>query len=115
MKVVEFDLAKRLYRVSRNEFYIFVAAFLSVLMLGTIYGVIIGILLSFVAVILKATNSRAFLGVIPGGMDSYDMGKNRYAYEIEHVVIYQSAKACSLQISRCSRKILKTVSGRIQK
>ena len=53
MKVVEFDLAKRLYRVSRNEFYIFVAAFLSVLMLGTIYGVIIGILLSFVAVILK--------------------------------------------------------------
>ncbi len=47
MKVVEFDLAKRLYRVSRNEFYIFVAAFLSVLMLGTIYGVIIGILLSF--------------------------------------------------------------------
>lgn len=27
MKVVEFDLAKRLYEVSKNEFYIFVAAF----------------------------------------------------------------------------------------
>ena len=94
MKVVEFDLAKRLYRVSRNEFYIFVAAFLSVLMLGTIYGVIIGILLSFVAVILKATNPpRAFLGVIPGRDGFYDMGKNRYAYEIEHVVIYQFSES----------------------
>ena len=56
MKVVEFDLAKRLYEVSKNEFYIFVAAFLGVLLLGTIYGVIIGMLLSFVAVILRATN-----------------------------------------------------------
>ncbi len=50
MKVVEFDLAERLFRVSRNEFYIFMAAFFGVLLLGTIYGVIIGIILSFIAV-----------------------------------------------------------------
>lgn len=94
MNVVEFDLAKRLYKVSRNEFYIFVAAFLGVLLLGTIYGVIIGIILSFVAVILKATNPpKAFLGVIPGREGFYDMGKNHHAYAIEHVVIYQFSES----------------------
>lgn len=94
MKVVEFDLAKRLFQVSRNEFYIFVAAFLGVLLLGTIYGVIIGIILSFVAVILKATNPpRAFLGVIPGREGFYDRNKNRHAYEIEHVLIYQFSES----------------------
>lgn len=94
MKVVEFDLAKRLYKVSRNEFYIFVAAFLGVLMLGTIYGVIIGIILSFVAVIMKATNPpRAFLGMIPGREGFYDLSKNRYAYELSHVVIYQFSES----------------------
>lgn len=94
MKVVEFDLAKRLFKVSRKEFYIFVAAFLGVLLLGTIYGVIIGILLSFVAVILRATDPpRTFLGVIPGREGFYDTDKNRYAYEIEHVVIYQFSES----------------------
>lgn len=94
MKVVEFDLAKRLYEVSKNEFYIFVAAFLGVLLLGTIYGVIIGMLLSFVAVILRATNPpRAFLGVIPGREGFYDRKKNRYAYEIEYVLIYQFSES----------------------
>ncbi|MGN0485038.1 MAG: SulP family inorganic anion transporter [Lachnospiraceae bacterium] len=94
LNVVEFDLAKRLYRVSRNEFYIFMAAFFGVLMLGTIYGVVIGIILSFVAVILKATNPpRAFLGMIPGKDDFYDLSKNRYACEIEHVVIYRFSES----------------------
>ncbi len=94
MKVVEFDLAVRLYKVSRNEFYIFLAAFVSVLLLGTIYGVIIGILLSFVAVVLKATNPpRTFLGVIPGRDGYYDLQRNHYAYEIEHVVIYRFSES----------------------
>lgn len=94
MKVVEFNLAKRLYKVSRNEFYIFVAAFCGVLLLGTIYGVIIGIILSFVAVVLRATNPpRAFLGMIPGREGFYDIKKNRHAYEIEHVVIYQFSES----------------------
>ena len=94
MNVVEFDLAKRLYKVSRNEFYIFVASFLGVLMMGTIYGVIIGIILSFVAVIIRATNPpRAFLGMIPGRDGFYDLSKNHYAYELEHVVIYQFSES----------------------
>lgn len=94
MKVVEFDLAKRLFCVSRNEFYIFVAAFLGVLVLGTIYGVIIGIVLSFVAVILQQTNPpRTFLGVMPGKDGFYDLKKNHHAYEIEGVLIYQFSES----------------------
>lgn len=94
MKVVEADLAVRLYKVSRNEFYIFMAAFAGVLFLGTIYGVIIGIILSFVAVIMKETNPpRGFLGVIPGREGFYDLKKNRHAYPIDHVVIYRFSES----------------------
>lgn len=94
LKVVEFGLAKRLFRVSRNEFYIFMAAFFGVLVLGTIYGVIIGIVLSFVAVILQQTNPpRTFLGVIPGKDGFYDLKKNHHAFAIEGVVIYQFSES----------------------
>lgn len=90
MDVVETHLAVRLFKVSRNEFYIFMAACLGVLFLGTIYGVIIGILLSFVSVILKATNPpRSFRGMIPGKEAYYDLQRNRHAYPIRHVVIYR--------------------------
>lgn len=90
MNVVEFELARRLYRVSRKEFYIFAAACLSVLILGTIYGVIIGIILSFVSVILRASNPpRTFRGVIPGREYFYDLGKNLHAKPIQNVVIYR--------------------------
>lgn len=90
MDVVEIHLAVRLYKVSRNEFYIFMAACVSVLFLGTIYGVVIGILLSFVAVILKATNPpRSFRGIIPGKEAYYDLSRNLHAYPIRHVVIYR--------------------------
>lgn len=90
MDVVEVHLAVRLYKVSRNEFYIFMAACVSVLFLGTIYGVVIGILLSFVAVILKATNPpRSFRGIIPGKEAYYDLSRNLHAYPIRHVVIYR--------------------------
>lgn len=90
MNVVETHLAVRLFQVSRNEFYIFMAACVSVLFLGTIYGVIIGILLSFVAVILRATNPpRSFRGMIPGKEAYYDLKRNRFAYPIKNVIIYR--------------------------
>ena len=58
--------------------------------LGTIYGVVIGILLSFVAVILRATNPpRSFRGMIPGKEVYYDLERNRFAYPIKHVIIYR--------------------------
>lgn len=90
MNVVELHLAVRLFKVSRNEFYIFVAACVSVLFLGTIYGVIVGLLLSFVAVVLRATNPpRSFWGMIPGKETYYDLKRNRNAYPIQHTIIYR--------------------------
>lgn len=90
LNVVESHLAVRLFKVSRSEFYIFIAAGIGVLWLGTIYGVVIGILLSFVAMILKATNPpRAFRGLVPGKSAYYDLDKNRFAYPIKNVVIYR--------------------------
>lgn len=67
MGATEFHIAHRLFRADRKEFYIFAGAFLGVLVLGTIYGVIIGVLLSFADVIHRASQpKRDFLGVIPG-------------------------------------------------
>ena len=90
MSVVEGHLAVRLFKVSRQEFFIFIAAGAAVLLLGTIYGVVVGILLSFAAVILKATNPpRYFQGIVPEKEDFYDLGKNRFAYPVKNVLIYR--------------------------
>ena len=90
LNVVETHLAVRLFRVSRSEFYIFAAAGVGVLCMGTIYGVLIGIILSFVAMILKATNPpRALMGMVPGKSDYYDLEKNRFAYPVKNVVLYR--------------------------
>lgn len=90
LNVVETHLAVRLFKVSRSEFMIFVAAGLGVLCMGTIYGVLIGIILSFVAMILKATNPpRAYQGMVPGKTGFYDLNKNRFAYPVKNVLIYR--------------------------
>lgn len=90
MNVVEFHLARRLFKVSRSEFYIFMAAFMAVLLFGTIYGVGIGIVLSFAEFVLKAANpSRDFLGVIPGREGFFELRKNEHAYALKNTVIYR--------------------------
>lgn len=90
MNVVEVHLAVRLYRVSRQEFLIFMSACAVVLLLGTIYGVVAGILLSFVAVILKATNPpRYFQGMMPEKTEFYNLDKNRFAWPVKDVLIYR--------------------------
>ena len=86
----EFGLAKRLFRQSKQEFLIFMAAFLGVLIFGTVYGVMIGIVLSFFAVIIKAvTPPRSFMGAIPGREGFYPLERSREARPLKHVVIYR--------------------------
>lgn len=90
MNVVEFDLAAKLYKLDRNEFFIFVAAFFGVLLLGTVYGVIIGVVLSFISALLKAaTPPRDYLGVIPGQKGFHSISRNKNVHTIEHTVIYR--------------------------
>ena len=62
----EFELAVRLWKVSRTECLIFFGAFFGVL-LGTINGVLIGIMLSFTEMIIRtAKPARCFLGIQTG-------------------------------------------------
>ena len=90
MDVVEIHLCIRLFHQSQQEFHIFMAACISVLCLGTIYGVLIGVLLSFFAVITKAANpNRFFLGIIPGKEGYHNLSRNIHAYPIKGVLLYR--------------------------
>lgn len=90
ISVIEFDIAKRLIKTSRVDAVIFFSAFFGVLLLGTIYGVIIGTVLSFVAVILRAVNpQRTFLGVIPDREGFFNLKRNMKALPIKGVLLYR--------------------------
>ena len=85
MNACEFHVAKRLFKTSKPEFYIFLAAFLGVLIFGTVAGVIIGIVLSFIAVVIRAvTPPRAFMGVIPNKDGFFTLGRNT---ETKNIII----------------------------
>lgn len=88
--ILEFGLAKKLWKTNKQEFLIFMAAFFGVLVLGTIYGVIIGVLLSFIAVIIRAVvPPKAFLGMIPGQESFYSLKRSRNARPLKHTVVYR--------------------------
>lgn len=87
---IEFDLAKKLRKINKKEFFIFLAAFFGVLIFGTIYGVIIGVILSFVNVVIRESNPpRSFLGVVPNRGGFFDLNTNENARPIKNVVIYR--------------------------
>ena len=90
MNACEFGLAAKLYKSNKEEFYIFVSAFLSVLVFGTVYGVAIGVFLSFVAVTIRATAPpRIFQGVIEGEEDFHNLARHDDAYPIRGTVLYK--------------------------
>lgn len=87
---VEFDLAHRLFQANRKECAIFWGAFAGVLVLGTIYGVIIGVVLSFADVVLRGSQPRRdFLGVISGHPGFYPLDRMGDAQPLEHAVLYR--------------------------
>ncbi len=87
----EFDIAKKLWKISRNEFYIFLGVFFGVLILGTISGVLIGLVLSFTSVVLRAADPpRCFLGILPGHDEEFfNMSLFKHTYPIQKVIIYR--------------------------
>ena len=87
---VEFHLIKRLFRQDRRELVIFFAAFFGVLIFGTVYGVMIGVILSFVSVIIRtAAPKRSFLGIVPGHEGFHSLDRNTYAVPLKNAVIYR--------------------------
>ena len=88
--ILEIKLAGKLWRTSRNEWVVFTTAFLGVLVFGTLYGVIIGVVLSFWEVAMRAVvPPTAFVGRIPDRDDFYSLKRNRAARPIRHTVIYR--------------------------
>ena len=86
----EFDLMARLWKVSRTECMIFVGAFFGVLLLGTINGVLIGILLSFAEVIIRtAKPSTCFLGIQPGHKHFRDLKESSQIHALSGVLVYR--------------------------
>lgn len=86
----EFHLAVKLFRVSRTECLIFWGAFVGVLFLGTINGVLIGIILSFTEMIIRSSKpSRCFLGIQPGHKHFRDLAESAQIHAIEDVLIYR--------------------------
>jgi len=86
----EFHLAIRLHKMSKRDFWIFVSAAFGVLFFGTVYGVIIGVILSFIAVISEAVSPpRTLVGIRKGHEGYYSLKAHEDAEPIPGVVIYR--------------------------
>ena len=100
----EFDLAVRLRKISKKECLIYWGAFWGVLTLGTINGVLIGIILSFAEMIIRtAKPARCFLGVQPGHRHFEDLTESLHNCEIEGVVIYRFSSSLFANSARTVR------------
>ncbi|MCQ2591641.1 MAG: SulP family inorganic anion transporter [Treponema sp.] len=88
--IIDIKQAKRLWKNSKSELVIFLVAFLGVLFFGTIYGVMIVVILSFVQVVRKAVIPPcSFLGKIPGQHGYYNLKRNKNSVAIKDTIIYR--------------------------
>ncbi len=88
--ILEFKLERRLWKTSKNEWIVFILSFGAVLLFGTVYGVMIGCLLSFAEVAISAVKpSTAFVGRIPDQGNFYPIDRNSKARPIKNTVVYR--------------------------
>lgn len=88
--IVDYKLFLRLWNSSRNEWLIFVLSFVGVLVLGTVNGVLVGCMLSFAEVAVRAVAPPCeFIGRIPGHGNYHSLTRNSHARPICNTVIYR--------------------------
>ncbi|MCR5209072.1 MAG: SulP family inorganic anion transporter [Lachnospiraceae bacterium] len=88
--IIEFELAGRLFKTAKNEFVIFISVALAVLIFGTMFGVVAGVIVSFISYIVKISGSaKVFLGCIPGEEGFFSIGRYKGVRQIKGVVIYR--------------------------
>ncbi len=87
----EFDLAKKLKKVDKEEYMIFYVVLSAVLIMGTVYGVVVGILLTQVTFIIRQSKAKtAFLGVVENDEGYHDLkGSMGVSIPIKNVVMYR--------------------------
>lgn len=90
LSACELKLAKRLGKTSKRDLGIFISAMLGVLFFGTVYGVLIGVFLSFFAVLSEAVSPpRTYVGIKPGHEGFYSLKAHEDAVPIKGVLIYR--------------------------
>lgn len=88
--VVEVSMLRNLLRCGRNEAAIWLVSAAGVLVVGTLFGVLVGMLLSFIDVIMRITTPpQACLGTIDGRDGYFDLNTHKSARAIPGVVIYR--------------------------
>lgn len=90
ISATEFELVEKFFKVNKSEFFIFWISFAGVLFLGTIKGVILGAVLSFLVVAMRSVAPpRSYVGVIPGRKGFFDLGRVQDARKINDVILYR--------------------------
>lgn len=88
--ILDFQMMERLWQTSKSEWVVFMLSFAAVLVLGTVNGVIVGCLLSFWEVSVRAVQPPScFVGRIPGHGNFHSLLRNSHAYPIKNVIIYR--------------------------
>lgn len=88
--ILELPLLRRLWKTCKSECVVFMISFMGVLLFGTVNGVMIGCVLSFFEVSIRAANPpRNFVGRIPGHGNFYSLERNSNARAIQGAVIYR--------------------------
>ncbi len=94
ISVVEIGAAKKLFRETKAEFAIWIASAAGVLLIGVLFGVLIGLILSFADFIRRSTKPpQAFLGKVPDEPGYYDMKRHPEAKPIPDITIYRFSSA----------------------
>lgn len=101
---------------STREAVIWVAAVAGVLVVGVLFGVLVGVILSFIDVVARlSVPPSAMLGVIPGKKGYYDLQRNPEAKPLPHVAIYRFSGALFFaNVREFSDGLQKALDGDIQ-
>ncbi len=88
--ILELKLERKLWHTVKNEWIVFMIAFLGVMFFGTLYGIIIGVVLSFGETAIRSVSPpTAFVGRIPGHGNFYSLKRNSAARPIKNTVVYR--------------------------
>ncbi|MBC1421502.1 SulP family inorganic anion transporter [Listeria seeligeri] len=88
--IIDLDVLKGLFKISRREATVWIVAAVGTLLVGVIFGVLLGIVLSFINVVSRSMQSPvAVLGVIEGRHGYFDLKRNPEAKSIPNIVIYR--------------------------
>ena len=111
--ILDFKMFIRLWKTCKSEWVIFMLSFLGVLVLGTVNGVIVGCVLSFWEVSVRAASPpTCFVGRIPGHGNFHSLNRNTHARPIANTVIYRfSGNLFFANIDKFENDILSAIKG----